>query len=151
MLSALLEQTLSKVGLNDEKDRIKVGTSGGLGWKLFQHSLGGEEFPRQVKLLSLRDFEKLKVYMGHVEDYINLARQHAIKSGFNLVTFDHESKIVPFSDGLVYSINLGGEITTQSRFREFLDMIIDGRDELNGRYELIYREAGELGPVKRSS
>jgi len=156
MLSALLEQALPKFELIDEEDRIRIGSEGGLGWRLFQHELAGDnQFPRQAHILSLGDFGRVESYIANVRSYIERARQHALKSRFNLVKFDGEpGKIVPFpiDDPMysyVYSIHLGGDILTLSRFEEFLEMVKSGRGELQEQYEALYKEAEGFDGVKR--
>lgn len=150
ILEAHVEQALPQAGLEEVKDRIIVGSAGGLAYNLFQDK---KQFPSELHVFSRGDVLKAKEYFDAVRTYLTSAAEHGRNFDFGIVIINNEItdriglgyEMDSEKLNFVYHVGLGSaDVKSIERLKRFIEMIKSGRGKLDRQYQGLVNRAKEF-------
>ena len=132
------------------RNRVKIGNSGGLAYRLFSGN-HHEETPRNPLFATLGDINSFKNYASSVEGYLQAAETLAVKYNFKLVQVGENSTGIveilgPYdSDSSISIAGIGETIIRSTQgVEQFFEMLMKGQDDLNHHYRTVMRAVGSV-------
>jgi len=141
MLQVHLAQALSQHGFEGVRNRILIGDSGGLAYMLVPR-------PTSARLIDIRkhlettpaDNVSFANYVNAARDYVRFSENHAQQHEFKLLKYGESEEVT--LDNIPFSYGIGdNSIESLEKFKRFLEMIKQGRVELDRQYETVAARA----------
>jgi hypothetical protein len=135
ILQDWVKQSLTETTLGFSRSRIKVGSQGGLAYRLFLSQttellrLDLSHHPTTFDIKSLYEFSLVQDYFKALQTYIDTGEEFAKRYNFGLVTVTLNGKDAEISDGFksieeITRAGLGSvDIKDEDRFKGFFQMI----------------------------
>ena len=145
ILRGYLDQAITQMGLVDVKDRLVVGSEGGLAFALF-----GEEFKDRtvVHIPTYQNVvDHIRALSEAVSVYDDCARTIAESAQFKSVETRADGSLYeePCRESNLYNAGIGAAtIASADRFGEFVRMIRDGKEDLGKSYDAVVKAANDL-------
>lgn len=116
--------------------RIVRDSKGGIAYSLFDVS--ARSFPGCLRIASICDRRFVRKYLHVLDDYLEYAQKHAQARGFDLVRVLNGV----ISDDIncsSYNLGIGSRFANFNQIGDFFEMLRQGRDGLDKRYDRLVK------------
>lgn len=139
-----LARALPLYGLEGVKDRFSTGDTRGLGYMLVPRSMSARFIDITKTLQTVpADNPSLANYVCVARDYVKFSQNYAQKHGFKLLKFVESEELL--LDDLPLSYAIGDtSIESLEKFERFLEMIKQGKVELDKQREIVEARAMDV-------